>query len=148
MRWIREHSWAGIHSCFCSVGDRTVVILPSFTIALFKGNPFLYPTHQTPPPPSPPLLSSLPSYLLYIQREQSSPAAKQGEEKILWTVKAISYKMMYGEMMATVMHRNKHTHAHYSDKVWWESGLDGPTVEIKLLLFISLLDIESLESGQ
>lgn len=101
-----------------------------------------------PPPPSPPLLSSLPSYLLYIQREQSSPAAKQGEEKILWTVKAISYKMMYGEMMATVMHRNKHTHAHYSDKVWWETGLDGPTVEIKLLLFISLLDIESLESGQ
>ena len=88
--------------------------MPSFTIALFKGNPFFYPTHQTPPPNPPllssPLLSSLPSYLLYIQREQSSPAAKQGEENILWTVKAECYKMMYGEMMPTVTHKNKHTH--------------------------------------
>lgn len=39
-----------IHSCFYSVGDRTVVILPSFTTALFKGNPFLFPTYQPPSP--------------------------------------------------------------------------------------------------
>lgn len=82
MRGIHEHSWAGIHSCFYSVGDRMVVILPSFTIALFKGNPFLYPTHQPPP---------LPSFPLHIQRELSSAAAKQGKE-ILSTVKAERYK--------------------------------------------------------
>lgn len=37
-----------VHSCFSSVGNRSVVILPSFTIALFKGNPFLHPRHQPP----------------------------------------------------------------------------------------------------
>lgn len=49
-----------------------VVILPSFAIALFKGNPFLYPTGQPP----------LPSLLLHIQRELSAPAANQGKETL------------------------------------------------------------------
>lgn len=80
----RRDEFTGIHSCFYSAGARVVVILPSFTIALFKGNPFLYPTHQPPPPISH-------HFFLHIQREQSSPAAKwragtgvYGESRKLW----------------------------------------------------------------
>lgn len=50
MVWIHEPSRHGSHSCFYSVRDVVVVVLPSFTSALFRGNPFHYPNPSSPSP--------------------------------------------------------------------------------------------------
>lgn len=88
-----------------------VVILPSFTIALFRGKPFLYPTRQ---PPLPSFFSSRSegSKLTSSQTRVGDIVYSEGRDATKSNTMKIILNVMQKKL---ILLGSKHTH--YADKV-------------------------------
>ena len=145
MSWIREDGRAGFHSCFCSVGDCTVVIA-QFLSCIIQSEPISVSNSPTP---------SSHHFFSTFKGELSSPAAKQGYRKHHLHRKHKAVRSNKGKMMGNdVQEKNqnwlgsKYANTHYKDRddecLGWTELLSNQIA----IVFFCLWDIEALESGQ